>query len=100
MKDYYQILGVPETASQEEIKSAFRKLAFKYHPDTNPGNEKQAEERFKEINEAYGVLGDEQRRQQYEFSRRVVPATDTLVFNTRSRTYSARPSPVRLCLTS
>ena len=56
MKEYYQILCVPENASQEDIKSAFRRLAFKYHPDTNPGNEKQAEERFKEINEAYGVL--------------------------------------------
>ncbi len=63
MKDYYRILGVLDSASQEEIKSAFRKLAFKYHPDTNPGNEKQAEEKFKEINEAYGVLGDKDKRQ-------------------------------------
>jgi len=58
MKDYYRILGVLDSVSQEEIKSAFRKLAFKHHPDTNPGNEKQAEEKFKEINEAYGVLGE------------------------------------------
>ena len=70
MKDYYQILGVLDSVSQEEIKSAFRKLAFKYHPDTNPGNEKQVEEKFKEINEAYGVLGDKDRRQQYDFARR------------------------------
>jgi len=71
MKDYYQTLDVPDNASQEEIKGAFRKLAFKYHPDTNPGNEKQAEEKFKEINEAYGVLGDEDKRQQYDFARKV-----------------------------
>ncbi len=70
MKDYYQILGVPDNASQEAIKRAFRKLAFKYHPDTNPGNERQAEEKFKEINEAYGVLGDKDKRQQYDFARR------------------------------
>ena len=70
MKDYYQILGLLDSVSQEEIKSAFRKLAFKYHPDTNPGNEKQAEEKFKEINEAYGVLGDKDKRQQYDFVRR------------------------------
>ncbi|MCL0053200.1 DnaJ domain-containing protein [Dehalococcoidales bacterium] len=70
MKDYYQILGVANDASQEEIKRAFRKLAFKYHPDTNPGNEKQAEEKFKEINEAYGVLGDREKRQQYDFARK------------------------------
>ncbi len=70
MKDYYQILGVLDSVNQEEIKSAFRKLAFKYHPDTNPGNEKQAEEKFKGINEAYGVLGDKDRRQQYDFVRR------------------------------
>lgn len=70
MKDYYQIFGVPDSANQEEIKSAFRKLAFKYHPDTNPGNEQQAEEKFKEINEAYGVLGDKDKRQQYDFVRK------------------------------
>ncbi len=69
MKDYYQILGIPDNASQEDIKRAFRKLAFKYHPDTNPGNERQVEEKFKEINEAHGVLGDEDKRQQYDFAR-------------------------------
>jgi curved DNA-binding protein len=70
MKDYYQILGLPQDASQEDIKRAFRRLAFKYHPDTNPGNEEQAAERFKQINEAYGVLGDEGKRRQYDFARR------------------------------
>ena len=70
MKNYYQILGIPENAGQEEIKSAFRKLAFKYHPDTNPGNERAAEEKFKELTEAYGVLGDENQRQQYDFARK------------------------------
>ena len=70
MKDYYQTLGVPDNASQEDIKKAFRKLAFKHHPDTNPGNEKQAEEKFKEINEAFGVLGGKHKRQQYDFARR------------------------------
>jgi len=70
VKDYYQILSVPDDASQADIKRAFRKLAFKYHPDTNPGNEQQAEEKFKEINEAYGVLGDRNKRKQYDFARR------------------------------
>ena len=69
MKDYYQILGVTENSSQEDIKSAFRKLAFQHHPDTSAGDKKQAEERFKEINEAYGVLGDETKRQQYDYAR-------------------------------
>jgi hypothetical protein len=55
MKDYYSILGVTENASDEDIKKAFRKLAFEYHPDKNPGREKEAEEKFKSINEAYGV---------------------------------------------
>jgi len=71
MKDYYQTLGVPDNASQGDIKRAFRKLAFKYHPDTNPGSEKQAEAKFKEINEAYGVLGDKDKRQQYDFAKKM-----------------------------
>jgi len=64
-KDYYSILGVSEKASHEEIRRAFRKLAMKYHPDKNLGNEKWAGEKFKEINEAYAVLGDEAKRQEY-----------------------------------
>jgi curved DNA-binding protein len=64
-KDYYQILGVNKNASDEEIKRAYRKLAMKYHPDKNP-NKKEAEERFKEINEAYAVLSDKEKRKQYD----------------------------------
>ena len=70
MKDYYKILGVSENASQEDIKNAFRKLAFKYHPDKNPGNEKPAEEKFKEINEAYSILSDADKRRQYDFAKK------------------------------
>ncbi len=64
-RDYYEVLGVKKTATEEEIKKAYRKLAMKHHPDRNPGN-KQAEERFKEINEAYAVLSDKGKRQQYD----------------------------------
>lgn len=65
MKDYYEILNVSRDASQDEIKSSFRKLAKKYHPDLNP-NDKEAEQRFKEINEAYEVLGDPEKRKRYD----------------------------------
>ena len=65
-KDYYGALGIPRNASDVEIKKAYRKLAMRYHPDRNPGKEKWANEKFKEINEAYGVLGDPQKRRQYD----------------------------------
>ncbi len=70
MKDYYSVLGVPQGATQEDIKKAFRRLALQHHPDRNPGNEKQAEATFKEINEAYGIVGDAARRQQYDQYRK------------------------------
>lgn len=64
-KDYYATLGVPKTASAKEVKQAFRKMARKYHPDVNPGD-KSAESRFKEINEAYEVIGDPEKRKKYD----------------------------------
>lgn len=64
-KDYYAILGLNRGATQDEIKKAYRKLAMQYHPDRNPGN-KQAEEKFKEINEAYDILKDEQKKAAYD----------------------------------
>ncbi len=69
MKDYYRILGVAEGAGAGELKSAYRKLALRYHPDRNP-DKKEAEERFKEISEAYYVLSDPKRREEYDLMRK------------------------------
>lgn len=69
MKDFYKILGVPEGATVEQIKKAYRSLAKKYHPDANPNN-KQAENKFKEINEAYEVLSDKEKRAKFEQMRK------------------------------
>ena len=63
-RDYYEILGIPRNASNDEIKAAFRKLARQYHPDVN--KEDGAEEKFKELNEAYGVLSDSEKRARYD----------------------------------
>jgi len=65
-RDYYEILGVPRDASLEDIKKAYRQLALKYHPDKNPDNHKEAEEKFKEIGEAYKILSDPEKRQIYD----------------------------------
>jgi len=65
-KDYYQTLGVQRGSSDEEIKKAYRKMAMQYHPDRNQGKEQWANEKFKEINEAYGVLGDPKKKKQYD----------------------------------
>ena len=65
MRDYYEVLGVSKTASEDEIKKAYRSLAKKYHPDMNPGD-KEAEEKFKEVNQAYAILSDPEKKARYD----------------------------------
>lgn len=65
-RDYYEVLGVEKNATDEELKKAYRKLAKKYHPDANPDNKEEAEKNFKEVNEAYEILSDKQKRQMYD----------------------------------
>jgi DnaJ-class molecular chaperone len=83
LKNYYQILNVSRDASAQDIKKAFRRLALQYHPDHNPENTWEAGEKFKEINEAYEILSDEQKRWQYDrltslssYPRRTMPMED------------------------
>jgi len=64
--DYYSVLGVPQDATQDQIKKAYKKLAIKYHPDKNPNNKEQAEEMFKKVSEAYAVLSDPKKRSRYD----------------------------------
>jgi molecular chaperone DnaJ len=71
-KDYYRVLGVSDSASQKDIKSAYRKLSRQYHPDTNEGD-KAAEERFKEVSAAYDVIGDPEKRKEYDEVRKLGP---------------------------
>ena len=71
-KDYYRVLGVSDTASQKDIKSAYRKLSRQYHPDTNP-DDRAAEERFKEVSAAYDVVGDAEKRKEYDEVRKLGP---------------------------
>lgn len=65
-RDYYEVLGISRSASQDEIKKAYRRLALRYHPDKNPDNSKEAEEKFKEVSEAYKVLSDSEKRQIFD----------------------------------
>ena len=65
-RDYYEVLEVPKTATADELKKAYRKMAKKYHPDANPNNKAEAEAKFKEVNEAYEVLSDKQKRNMYD----------------------------------
>jgi molecular chaperone DnaJ len=87
-KDYYAVLGVPASATHDEIKKQYRKLASKHHPDKNPNDAKSAE-RFKEISEAYQVLGDEAKRKQYDDMRRLGAFGG---FGAASRGGGSRPS--------
>src|SRR5258705_1283517 len=81
-RDYYEVLGVPRNAELEEIKKSYRKLAVKFHPDKNPGD-KTAEEKFKEVGEAYEALSDTQKRAAYD-------KYGHAAFDSRSRGFSGR----------
>jgi curved DNA-binding protein len=87
-QDYYKTLGVAEDAAEADIKKAFRKLAKQYHPDMHP-NDKGSEEKFKKVNEAYEVLGNAQRRKEYDDLRKNVGNTDRMNFDPTKYGYGA-----------
>ena len=72
MKDYYNILGVNRSSNKETIKIAYKKLALKYHPDKNINNKAEAEDKFKEVSEAYEILSDEQKKNNYDNGQKIV----------------------------
>lgn len=86
MKSYYEVLGIEKTATADEIKKAYRSLAFKYHPDRNPGDTV-AEEKFKEISAAYDVLGDETKRRNYDLTGQTESYSNNYNTYNRSSTY-------------
>ncbi|GMA99916.1 DnaJ domain-containing protein [Pelosinus sp. IPA-1] len=89
MKNYYDILAVRRESSQEEIKKSYRRLSKQYHPDLNPGN-KDAESKFKEITEAYGTLGDQEAREQYDATLHTAGANES--FQERGKPRPKQPN--------
>lgn len=93
MKNYYEVLGIDKSATSDDIKKAYRSLAFKYHPDRNPGDTV-AEEKFKEISAAYDVLGDETKRRNYDLTGQTETYTNSsYTYNTyrNANTYNGNP---------
>ena len=88
-RDYYEVLGLSKGASESEIKSAFRKMALKYHPDRNPGD-KEAEEKFKEVNEAYGILSDPEKKAKYDQFGFAERRSECRIFGSRRRLFRRR----------
>ena len=87
-RDFYEVLGIEKTATDEEIKRAYRKLAKKYHPDANPDNKKEAEEKFKEVSEAYETLSNPQKRQMYDRFGPDYPIVALVNYGTSEMCYS------------
>jgi curved DNA-binding protein CbpA len=95
VKDCYRILGVERDAGPQHIREAFRRLALRHHPDRNPGNPKEAEDRFKEINEGYEVLGNEQKRHRYDYlanyrRSQIEKVRMNMIFSDRSGSFAYR----------
>ena len=103
-RDYYEVLGLSKTASQDEVKKAYRKLARKYHPDANPDDPK-AEEKFKEVSSAYEVLSDAEKRKMYDLGpqmpfgqgERAAPAADSVAIRAGNPWAATSPTCLATC---